>query len=115
MKRLKSLLAVTSIALSSNLFAHGVMHETFPSNGASMTDPTDRIELTFKNPTKLVSLKLVDGANSPMPIKFERSQEAATHFESMFPALQQGTYSVHWKAMGTDGHMMKGSFEFEQQ
>lgn len=115
MKRLNLLLASSALMLSSNLFAHGAMHETFPANGALMTEPTERIELNFKNPTKLVSLKLLDSEDNSVPVNFERSQQAGTHFESMFSELEPGSYSVQWKAMGEDGHMMKGGFQFEQE
>ena len=115
MKRLKLVLLSSVMGLSTNVFAHGVMHETVPANGSSMSGPTDRVELTFKNPTKLISIKLLDSEENSVPVDFERSTEAGTHFESMFQALQPGSYTVQWKAMGEDGHMMKGDFGFKQE
>jgi hypothetical protein len=32
----------------------------------------------------------------------------------MTPVLVPGNYTVHWKAMGDDGHMMDGTFGFMQ-
>lgn len=115
MKRLKLVVLSAAMVLSSNLFAHGIMHETFPADGASMTTPTDRVELTFKNPTKLISIKLFDSEEKSVPANFERSMQAGTRFELMFPALEPDSYSVRWKGMGEDGHMMKGDFEFVQE
>ena len=72
MKRLKLGLLSSVLGLSTNVFAHGVMHETFPANGASMSAPTDRVELTLKNPTKLISIKLLDSEENSVPVNFER-------------------------------------------
>ncbi|WP_277252750.1 copper resistance CopC family protein [Neptunomonas phycophila] len=114
MKQLKTLIAAAALASSSNLFAHGMMGMTYPQDGAMMMEPTDRVEVKFEMPMKLVNLKVVDSAGKPVAIDFDRSKEASTHFKVMMPNLKADNYEVRWKAMSDDGHMMKGSFGFMQ-
>lgn len=114
MKKFQALLAVAALTVSSSLFAHGMMNGSHPQDGAMMMEPTDRVEVNFAKPMKLVSLKVVDSSGKPVSIDFKRSKEAGTSFKAMVPSLKSDTYKVHWKAMGGDGHMMKGSFVFMQ-
>lgn len=114
MKSIKTLLAITALTTSSSIFAHGMMEGTFPKDGAMMMKPTMHVEVNFKNPMKLTNLKVVNSKGKPMAVDFKRSKDAATHFKAMTPDLSPGDYKVHWKAMGDDGHMMKGSFGFMQ-
>jgi copper resistance protein C len=61
-----------------------------------------------------VSLKVVGSDNKPVAIKYDRKGAATEHFKVMLPMLTPDTYSVQWKAMGEDGHMMKGAYNFMQ-
>ncbi len=114
MKKLKTILAITTLTASSTLFAHGMMESTYPEDGAMMMTPTEKVEVNFPMPMKLVNLKLVDSTGKPVSINFQRAKEPNTEFEVSLPALKPDNYTVHWKAMGNDGHMMKGSFGFMQ-
>lgn len=114
MTKIKLLFAVISLSVSSTLLAHGMMGGSYPQDGAMMMEPTDRVEVEFKTPMKLINLKLIDANGKPVSIDFERSKDAGKHFKAMTPNLPQGNYTVHWKAMGEDGHMMKGRFGFMQ-
>ncbi|NRP27343.1 Copper resistance protein CopC [Marinobacterium sp. xm-d-420] len=114
MKKLKNLLVMASLVASSNLFAHGMMENTYPSDGAMMMERTDRVELHFKSPMKLINLKVIDSSGKPLSIEFERSSEASSQYSTMMPELKPDNYTVHWKAMGEDGHMMDGQFGFMQ-
>ncbi|MCP4586917.1 copper resistance CopC family protein [Pseudoalteromonas sp.] len=114
MKKLQIILAITTLAVSSSLFANGMMNATFPEDGAMMMNPIDRVEVNFAEPMKLVNLKVIDSTGKPVSIDFERSKQARTNFKATIPNLKPGNYKVHWKAVGDDGHMMKGTFGFMQ-
>lgn len=114
MKKINTLIGIATLAASSNLFAHGMMDHTYPKDGAMMMEPTDRVEVKFEMPMNLVNMKLIDAEGKPVSIDFKRSKDVGTHFKVMTPNLAPGDYKVHWKAMGDDGHMMKGSFGFMQ-
>lgn len=114
MKKLQMLCAVVSLACSGAVWAHGDMNKNYPKDGAMMMEPTDRLEVHFEMPMKLVSLKLIDSTGKPVNIDFKRTMKPAEHFEVPVSNLKPDTYKVEWKAMGEDGHMMKGDYGFMQ-
>ncbi|WP_211210577.1 copper resistance CopC family protein [Hahella ganghwensis] len=114
MKIRQSLVALTMFLASSQLFAHGMMEGTYPKDGAEMMEPADRIEMNFEKPMRLMKIELESSDGNTVNIDFDRSSDATTHFKTMLPQLSPDTYEVHWKAMGQDGHLMKGSFSFMQ-
>lgn len=114
MKKLQTFCAVVAMTGSSALWAHGDMGKTYPQDGAMMMESTDRLEVHFEMPMKLVSLKLIDSSGKPVNIDFKRTPESAKHFKVPVSNLKPDTYKVEWKSMGGDGHMMKGSYGFMQ-
>ena len=114
MKIRHGLVAFLILLASSQLLAHGMLEETYPMDGAEMTEPTDRVEVNFEKPMRLMSLELMDAQDNAVEIDFERPSDPATHFQTALPHLSPGTYKVQWKAMGHDGHLMKGNFSFMQ-
>lgn len=114
MKKLNILLAAASLSCASTVFAHGMMGSTYPMDGAMMMEQTDRVEINFEMPMRLVNLKLIDSVGKPVAIDFNRGEGVDRHYKVMMPNLKPDNYEVHWKAMGDDGHMMKGSFGFMQ-
>jgi methionine-rich copper-binding protein CopC len=63
---------------------------------------------------KVVSLKVVGSQGKPVSVRFDRDGGITKSFQTMLPMLAPDSYTVHWKAMGEDGHMMKGSYGFMQ-
>ena len=114
MKKIQTLVAITALTASFSVFAHGMMDSTFPQDGSMMMEPTQHVEVNFTSPMKLINLKVIGAEGKPVTVEFERAKEAGTHFKGMTPGLMPGNYTVHWKAMGDDGHMMDGTFGFMQ-
>lgn len=114
MNKIKLALSVFAMTSAVSAFAHGKMSMTFPEDGAMLMTQAERVEIHFNNPMKVVSLKVVDSNGKPVAIKFDRKADATEHFKTGLPTLTEDTYTVHWKAMGGDGHMMKGSYGFMQ-
>ncbi|WCN11479.1 copper resistance protein CopC [Marinomonas mediterranea] len=97
-----------------NVYAHGKMMETYPQDGAMLMDQAQQVEMHFQKPMRVVSLKVVGSDNKPVAIQYDRKAKATENFKAMLPMLTPDTYSVQWKAMGEDGHMMKGTYNFMQ-
>lgn len=114
MKHLKKITLLALTLMSTQLFAHGMLGPTFPTDGAMMHEPTDRLEVNFNTPMKLVNLKLISSSGKPVAIDFERSKTSAKNFTTPVSGLKPDNYTVHWKAIGDDGHLMKGSYHFMQ-
>lgn len=112
--KFKLLVGSTLLVLASNVFAHGMMSMTYPEDGAMLMSQAERLEMHFKAPVKLVSLKVVPNGGKPVAAQFDRGAKASEHIKVKLPMLEPNTYQVHWKAMGADGHMMNGSYGFMQ-
>jgi methionine-rich copper-binding protein CopC len=114
MKKIQTLVTIVALAASSSVLAHSTMEGTFPKDGAMVMEPTRHVEVNFDMPMKLINLKVIGADGTPVAVDYERAKEAGTHFKGMTPVLLPGNYTVHWKAVGDDGHMMDGTFGFMQ-
>ena len=114
MKKIKVLIALFAFAASSSLYAHGMMTGTYPVDDSATNEPVERVEISFGKPMALISLKVTDSSGKPVAIDFKRSKEAGLLFTTVLPSLKPDVYKVDWKALGSDGHMTKGSFGFTQ-
>ncbi|MBV1788075.1 copper resistance protein CopC [Marinobacterium sp. D7] len=117
MKQLKSIIAAGLIALSAPAFAQSDMMgmmSSHPMDGAMVMEPTQNLEMTFGMDVRLVNVKVIDSSNKPLSIGFKPMEEHAKTFSVPVPMLKPDNYTVHWTAMGEDGHRMTGSFQFMQ-
>jgi methionine-rich copper-binding protein CopC len=114
MSKLKLVLSALTMTASVSLFAHGNMMKTYPQDGAMLMDQAQRVEMHFQKPMRVVSLKVVGSDNKPVAIKYDRKAKATDNFRALLPTLTPDTYQVFWKAMGDDGHVMKGQYGFMQ-
>lgn len=109
--------------------AHSPLASLSPPDGASVDQTPSQIEMVFKLPAKLIKVemrKLTAKSNGSFLRKLIGSREgdevtlrkdflmklAEKHFISV-PSLTSGNYSVAWRAMGEDGHVIKGNFSFK--
>ena len=114
MSKLKLVLSALALTAAVNVFAHGTMAMTYPKDGAMLMAQAERVEIHFQNPMKVVSLKVVGSKGNPVSIDFDLNSGATQRFKLALPKLASDSYTVEWKAMGGDGHMMKGSYSFIQ-
>ena len=114
MNKIKLALSVFAMTAAVNVYAHGMMKMTYPEDGSMLMTQAERVEMHFQQSMQVVSLKVIGSDNKPVAIKYDRKAAATEHFKAMLPKLTPDTYSVQWKAMGEDGHMMKGSYSFMQ-
>lgn len=115
MQLIKTFLTVVLCVMPSFVFAHGMIASSYPKNGAAISVPISHVEVNFSKPMKLIGLKMKDASGKPVAIDFKRSKTSGTHFTVPTPNLEKGSYKVAWKAMGSDGHLVKGAFGFTQQ
>ncbi len=101
------------IALGSSAFAHSKVNSTTPDNGAIVTSVPETIELIFAKKVRLTKVTATHKghANVELDLEGQKSfQKTATIPLKTFGA---GTYKIEWRALGTDGHALKGNFSFE--
>ena len=111
--------------------AHSPLQKANPANGAVLETPPTEYRMLFKSPAKLIKFEIFQKGNndnkksSLLKNLFKNSDRklieinykpllvlSASHSIKL-PNINVGSYEVHWRAMGEDGHVLKGILTFE--
>ena len=109
--------------------AHSPFSSSFPKNGEALDVPPHEIVLNFKSPAKLIKVKLIKSTtnhgNSLLGGLFEGDDGEPVPLGESFlmsmnkrqiipmPSLGEGDYVLSWRAIGEDGHVIKGELTFK--
>ena len=103
------------LALTASAFAHSPLKATMPSDGQTVSGTPDMLHLVFAKPARVtkVMLKHTNGDMSHQD-KLELPSKKFTTELMLQPEFKgPGNYEVEWRALGEDGHALKGSFKFK--
>ncbi len=104
---------VIGLFLSVAAVGHSPLTAVSPADGARLATAPETIEMRFSGPSRLVRFTLAteaDGASVELDDSYLMI-EAVDHTVTL-PALANGRYTASWRAMGEDGHVIKGRFSF---
>ena len=109
------LLALAAIAFATNIaFAHSPLKSTVPADKAELSAAPAAIELAFAKDarvTKVTLTRTVDGTGEE--VKLDLPTKKFTKTMSLVSSTTgAGQYQVKWRALGKDGHALKGTFGF---
>ena len=125
---LKNLLLAIFLVLPISANAHSPLASSSPQNGETLDEPPTEIFMTFKLPAKLIKVDLTkqsdkqgknllgrlfggdDGESVPLGTSFLMTIDKRQVIP--LPSLKDGSYSLTWRAMGEDGHVVKGELTF---
>jgi len=114
MKRL--LLALVAISLplvaASPALAHAAARETSITDNATLSAPPANFTVTFSAATGLANVTLTNAAGREIAIDYTPPHTMATTFTIPLPALAPGAYTLSWRTMAHDGHVMPGAIHF---
>lgn len=107
--------AVSAVALLTGLwatpaFAHTTLSDSNIVSGSEIVSVPDTLELTFAKAVGLAAVDLEMPDGSETALKTPRSMDKA-HSVSL-PRLSPGRYSLTWRAVASDGHVMSGEITF---
>jgi hypothetical protein len=108
----KYIVILLAAMTSMSVFAHTGLTSSTPKDNAMLMENPEKIEVTFGDAVRLVSLTLVNSKDEPVEIDFAPSMEASETFTYALPMLMPSNYKASWTIMGEDGHKMKGDFTF---
>lgn len=115
MRILKSLVTggVAGVALlgAPLAFGHATLTGSNPPAGAQITQAPAQLTLTFSAPLHLTYVALAPSAGEPIKLAVLHRHMNTVHSLPL-PALAPNAYTVEWRAMSSDGHVMKGSWTF---
>ncbi len=107
--------AVTSAAAATRL-PHLKLKRSFPAKDTVLTTSPDAVRLWLTEPAELPATKIAVTTDANAPVAVEKATRAAgadAPIEAKFAKpLGAGRYTVTWKTMSKDGHVVNGTFGF---
>lgn len=105
-----------SLALPAAVDAHAVLVKSSPARRAVLATPPSRVELTFNERLEpaysAMTVSTADNARVD-DSKVVVGPEDPRRLSVGVSALKPGTYSVKFRVLSVDGHVVEGTFPFE--
>ena len=127
----KIILVFILFNLPTTVFSHSPLKQANPMDGALLTEAPTEYKMLFKSPAKLIKFEIFQKGqnNNKKPsllkglikksdgelieINFKPSLVLSESHLIKLPKINFGSYEVRWRAMGEDGHVLKGVLTFE--
>jgi copper resistance protein C len=91
-------------------FAHAHLNASTPAAGAQLTAAPQVLTLEFSEHAQLTALSIAK--TGAAPLKLSAPSAPASHISIALPALTPGTWTVRFRALGADGHLVPGTVSF---
>ena len=114
MKRLLLALVAMSLptAATSPALAHTAVRETSITDNATLSAAPTNFTITFSAATGLANATLTNAAGREIALDYTPPRAMAAAFTIPLPALAPGAYTISWRTMSHDGHVMPGAVHF---
>ena len=116
MKPTSLLVAASLLALTAVAQAHTHLKEATPADKSVVNMAPADLVLKFSEAAKVTALTLHKDGEADQKLTAAPAT-AAAQFTAALPKLSPGKYSVNWRVISDDGHIMSGqlSFTFDPQ
>ena len=104
-------LILAGLLVAAAAAAHTALQSSAPADGAALAESPQQIALTFSEPVRLtaVVVRAADGIEHAIePLPGDRAEQ----FALPAPELVPGRYTVDWRALSADTHVVSGAIEF---
>ena len=110
---MKNLIVVIAlVVLSPSLAqAHAQLSSSAPADQASLQSPPKDLVLHFTEAVRLTALTIARDGEAPKQVGSPPAG-VMKDFSIAAPTLAAGRYSVSWRALAADSHVMSGAFTF---
>jgi len=111
MKALMPSIALVSVLMGGPASAHAHLEKSTPTEGSVLTSAPTTLEMTFSEAVRLTALSIQKDQEPKQAIK--RLPTAAEETVRVAPpVLSPGAYTVSWRVVSPDGHVMSGALHF---
>lgn len=111
-----SILAFGVPAVASSSLEHFELRRSAPAADTVLAASPERIQLWFSQEPRAegARIRLVDGAGEQIELGATAPvPDTATSLRASVPTtLTAGAYTIHWRAMAADGHVVTGEIPF---
>lgn len=112
MKRLLIASAAIALGMLGIAQAHTTLSSAVPANNSVVTSPPTEIKLNFAKPGRLTALTIQKEGDKEAKTIAALPKDAATTLSVPIEPLAPGKYTVNWRVMGGDNHVMSGVVRF---
>lgn len=112
MKSYLSFVALASLAFAGAVQAHAKLEKSQPAADSTLTAAPQALVLEFNEAVQVTALTLQAGDAKPQDIG-PLPKTAASKISLPLPVLAAGSYTVTWRALGDDNHVMSGKILFK--
>ena len=111
----KKFLFIILIILPLSTSAHSPIANLIPSDGEVLTDAPKAIQIEFGNPAMFTKFEIINTENNNEKVDLikEFLMVLSNKHTIKLPELVSGKYITDWRAMASDGHVIKGKFTIE--
>ncbi len=127
----KIILVFILFSFPTTVFPHSPLKLANPMDGALLTQAPTEYKMLFKSPAKLIKFEIFqkDQNNNRkksllrglfkksngklIEINYKPSLVWSESHLIRLPEINHGSYEVRWRAVGEDGHVLKGILTFE--
>lgn len=112
MKNRVLILSAVLFMFAAGVQAHTHMEKSTPADNSVVASPPSKLELHFSEATRLTAVSIQkDGDKESTHISALPAQPAEDVNVPLDP-LGPGKYTVSWRAVGDDNHVMSGTLHF---
>jgi len=111
MKILSPLCGLALLTFGVTASAHAHLEKSSPADGSVITTSPSSIVLSFSEAARLTALSIQRGDEAKQNLK-PLPTTAAQQISVPLPPLKPGAYSLTWRVLSEDGHMMSGTLHF---
>lgn len=101
-----------SAVLTSQSLAHSDIKMTVPDNEAILGEVPATISIYMTKKIRLVKVEMQYEDHEILEIDTSKYKNFETEFTLQIEPMGAGIYSITWRALGQDGHPIKGAFRF---
>jgi methionine-rich copper-binding protein CopC len=112
MKRLRFRILTVLAAIPVVAFAHGHLQSSTPADGSVVAVSPKSVMLMFSEPARLTALKVQGGDEQDERKLGPLPEKPGAHLMVPAPQLAPGAYTIRWRALGADNHVMSGTIRF---
>lgn len=95
--------------------AHSPMKSTSPANDAKLDAVPEMLNMIFAKPARVLKIVMTHSIDDAVhEERLELPTKDAVNEMRLTPEFMgAGNYKVEWRALGEDGHVLKGDFSFD--
>jgi len=106
--------AILSLTLTSGAaFAHTAVKTSSIEDAAVLDTLPETFSFSFSQPVGLIAFAIRTSNGEAIELGFKPPKAPADTFTVTLPDLAPGAYTIEWRTMSKDGHVMTGKSAFE--